>query len=75
MSPEALVAELFGLSPDRVTEDSSNQTLTEWDSLGHITLVIELESRYGISLSAEEALTLTSVKAIKQALKDRGVTW
>jgi acyl carrier protein len=75
MSPEALVAELFALSPDRVTEDSSNQTLPEWDSLGHITLVLELETRYGVSLSAEEALALTSVKAIKQTLRERGVTW
>jgi acyl carrier protein len=74
-APEAVVAEVFGVPRDQVRDETSNQTLPEWDSLGHITLVLELETRFGISLSVEEALTLTSVGAIKRALAERGVTW
>ncbi|MEO8448395.1 MAG: acyl carrier protein [Gemmatimonadota bacterium] len=73
--PEAVIARVFGVSADRVTDQTSNETLPEWDSLGHITLVIELEATYAVSLSAEETLTLTSVAAIKRLLEERGITW
>lgn len=73
--PEQIVARTFGISPDQVTDQTSNQTLAEWDSLGHITLVVELESAYGLSLSAEETLKATSVAEIKSLLGARGVTW
>jgi acyl carrier protein len=75
VAPEAVVAEVFGVSRDQLDDETSNQTLPEWDSLGHITLVLELETRFGIALSAEEALALTSIGAIKRALAERGITW
>jgi acyl carrier protein len=75
MAPEEIVASVFGVSPSRVDASTSNQTLPEWDSLGHMNLIVELESRYAVSLSPEEALAMTSVEAIKQTLKDRGVRW
>jgi acyl carrier protein len=75
VAPEAVVAEVFGVSRDQLDDETSNQTLPEWDSLGHITLVLGLETRFGIALSAEEALGLTSIGAIKRALVERGITW
>lgn len=74
-APEELVARAFGVSPSQVNDQTSNQNLAEWDSLGHITLVVELESTYGVSLSPDEALQATSVAAIKKLLAARGVTW
>jgi acyl carrier protein len=75
MSPEQLVAKVFGLSPGQVTDDTSNQDTAEWDSLGHITLIMELEGHYGVSLSAEEALAMTSVGVLKRTLTERGIVW
>jgi acyl carrier protein len=75
MSPEAVVASVFGKNLAVITDATSPETLAEWDSLGHVTLVIELESIYGVSFSAEETMALTSVKAIKDALRSQGVTW
>ena len=75
MTPESLVANVFGIRLDAVSDETSNRTLSEWDSLGHITLILELEQAYGVSLSPEEALTLTSVGAIKRTLEGRGIRW
>ena len=73
--PEAVIARVFGVSQDRINDQTSNETLPEWDSLGHITLVIELEAEYGVSLSPEETLSLTNVAAIKRLLEERGMSW
>jgi acyl carrier protein len=75
MAPEEIVASALGVSPSRIDDATSNQSLPEWDSLGHMTLVIELETVYRVSISAEEALGMTSVAAIKRVLSDRGVRW
>lgn len=75
MSPEAVVASVFGKNLAVITDATSPETLAEWDSLGHVTLVIELESIYGVSFSAEETMSLTSVALIKDALRSQGATW
>ena len=75
MSPEQLVAKVFGLHLSQVTGDTSNQNTSEWDSLGHVTLMMELEGHYGVSFSTEEALALTSVASLKRTLAERGITW
>ncbi len=75
MTPESVVARAFGRDPSDVNAMSSPETLPEWDSLGHVTLVIELESAYGVSFSPEETMSLTSVAAIERTLRSRGVTW
>jgi len=36
-----------------------------WDSVGHMSLVTELESRFGISLDMDEIVGLDSVGAVR----------
>ncbi|GAC1424831.1 MAG: acyl carrier protein [Candidatus Velthaea sp.] len=72
MTPETVVARVFGQNAADLEDTTSPDTLPEWDSLGHISLIIELENAYGVSFSPEEAMGLTSVAAIKSALAERG---
>ena len=74
-TPESVVAQTFGRDVAEVTDESSPDSIVEWDSLGHITLIIELESQYGISFAPDEAIGLTTVGAIKGALSTRGIAW
>ena len=69
------MAKVFGVARSAIGDGTSNKTLTQWDSLAHMTLIVELEAAYGVSFSAEEALTMTDVGTIKRLLADRGVTW
>ncbi len=75
VAPEEIVAKVFGAALSEVRDDTSNKTLAAWDSLGHITLIIELESTYGISLSPGDLFNMTSVASIKRILSSHGVTW
>jgi acyl carrier protein len=40
MSPEELVARVFGQNVASIDDETSPDTLPEWDSLGHVTLII-----------------------------------
>ena len=75
MTPEMVVGRVFGVDISTVTDSTSNRSLREWDSLAHITLILELEAVYGVMLSAQDALAMTDVGSIKRILGARGTTW
>jgi len=75
MTPESVVARAFNRDVADIDDSSSSDSLTEWDSLGQLTLLIELEAAYGVSFSPEEALSMTSVDNIKVALSRHDVKW
>jgi acyl carrier protein len=73
MTPEAIVAQVFGLNEHEIDDSTSNKNLEAWDSMGHVTLIMELEAVFGVALSMEDALEMTSVADIKRILAERGV--
>jgi citrate synthase len=75
MKPEDLISRALGVSRSAIDDSTSNRTLEQWDSLGHVTLVLELEASYGISLSTDETLMMKDVGTIKRVLRERGVQW
>jgi acyl carrier protein len=75
MQPEELVANVFGLSPGEVTDATSPDAVEEWDSLGHMNLVVEIEQVYGVALSTDDAMEITDVAALKRILAERGASW
>jgi acyl carrier protein len=54
-------------------DDDSPESIDGWDSLGHLMLVIELEARFGISISTREVAEMVSVRNVKEILCDHGV--
>lgn len=59
-----IVADLFGIPLEDVTERTAPENVSAWDSLQHLTLVLELERVFGIQMQPEEVTDLTSVGAI-----------
>jgi acyl carrier protein len=73
MSVEAVVARVFNLDPALVTDESSRDTIEEWDSMGNMSLVLGLEEEFKVSLSIADAMDMTSVQHIKRILREYGV--
>jgi acyl carrier protein len=73
MSVEEVVARVFALDPSEVTDRSSKETLAEWDSMGHLSLITCLEEEFKVSLAIADAMEMTNVQHIKRILKDYGV--
>jgi acyl carrier protein len=68
---KAVIASAFNVPADRVTDDSSNATIPEWDSIGHINLVFALEERFGTSFTVEEIMAMRDVQSIRRVLQAR----
>lgn len=66
------VAEVLGVSPEVLSEESSPDTISSWDSLGHLNLVIALEEEFGIRLSSDNVLAMRSVSSIRRILHQSG---
>lgn len=47
----------------------SIHTLEAWDSLAHVTLMIEIESVFNVTVAAVSAMDMTDVLAIKEFLR------
>jgi len=75
MKPEELVARVFGLQPEDVIDASGPENVEEWDSLGHLNLVMEVEEVYGVVLSTDDALDIVDVASLKRVLSERGASW
>ncbi len=54
-----------------INSDTKYEDIDEWDSLSHLSLIVELEEKFELGLTPEEIENLKSVKAIMQVLKSR----
>jgi acyl carrier protein len=45
----------------------------EWDSMGHMALVAELEERFGIALETDELIEMSSFPVSLEILRRHGV--
>ncbi len=59
------------LEIDSISENDSVETVKNWDSVRHLSLIMALEERFGVSFDAEQIPQLLSVRAIEEALGRR----
>jgi len=67
----SLMAEIFRVAPDQIGPEAQLGELPQWDSMAHMDLMVALESRFGIEISAETISQLTSFPAIHAHIKNR----
>jgi citrate synthase len=62
----ALIAKTLHIEKNLVTDDLSYQSVYEWSSLNHISLILALEEALGTTIDGALLVELTSVAAIKR---------
>ncbi len=67
---QQLVSNALQLSLDQITPGFAFSDLPEWDSMGHMEIMLLLESEYGVEVSADTISTLTSIPIICSYLKE-----
>ena len=48
-------------------------SVESWDSLAHVSLMLAIESEFGVSIDISDQIALTSVPAIRLYLEELGV--
>lgn len=64
-----VMATTFGLELTDIPATASQATVEKWDSLGHIHLILALESEFGVQFSAAQIPQLVDLRAIERALQ------
>lgn len=64
----AIFHDVFGLPPEQFRPDLTAEDVESWDSVMHLTLLLTLEQKFGVSFDPEVGVKLTSVSAIRSAL-------
>jgi acyl carrier protein len=67
-----LLSELFDEEAHALGDDTPFAECSTWDSLKHVELVVGIEARFAIDLSAAEIGRLTCKRAAREVLTARG---
>ena len=67
---QALLAGAFQVPVESVPADLSFGGLPQWDSMGHMEVMMRLEQEYGVEINTETISALTDVPSICAYLKE-----
>jgi len=65
-----IMAAAWQIEPEEVPCDVEFNEFAQWDSMGHVSLLLELEKNYGVSIDYQMLTELTSMAAIIEYLKE-----
>jgi acyl carrier protein len=65
---EQIFCLLFGVESASLTLASSPETISTWDSLQHLTLVLSLEEEFQIQLQSEDVGTMKTLGCVIQVV-------
>ena len=75
MKLDELIKETFSLTAETKIQDNQGPgDLEGWDSLGHVNLINEIESKYSVSLGLDEMMEIEKVSDIRKLLESKGVS-
>ncbi|MFC2176625.1 acyl carrier protein [Bacteroidota bacterium] len=58
--------------PGTLTLDDTNETVEEWDSLGHLAIISIVDSEFGVPPETEDLQTFTSLRELADVLVASG---
>lgn len=70
---KAAIATTFDIPVEAVRADSSSEAIEQWDSIGHINLVMALEQRLGLKFTIEEIMEMKTIAAICKVVESKRI--
>ncbi len=66
-----LVKKVFKLNDNQISINTKESDINNWDSLGHLNLILELEKEFNIKINVIDALKLDNIKDIVTYLENK----
>ena len=60
----------LSITEDKLEDSLNYQDIPEWDSVGHMSLVAELEDNFGIMMDTDDMIDFNSYQKGKEILKN-----
>jgi acyl carrier protein len=69
---QALLAEIFQTPLEAITPELAFGDLPQWDSMGHMEVMMRLEEQFGVTVDTDLIASLINIPAICAYLKEQG---
>jgi len=66
-----IASDLFSLPASEIGDDSTPETIANWDSIQHLNLALALEEKFSVQLSPEEIEQMRSVGQIARIIESK----
>ena len=66
------IAELFGEPVEGITQETKRENIANWDSLGVLTLMADLDDMFEITLSDSQIESIETVGDVLKYLRENG---
>lgn len=68
-----LFAEELGVEASNLSDQSSPDTVEEWDSLAAMRLVAAIESEFAVRLTTKDIMKMRTIGVAREVLRGKGV--
>ena len=65
-----IFATALDLEIDEIKNDCSQDSLEDWDSLGHLNLISEIEKTFKIKVTMDEVIEMTTYEKVKKVISN-----
>lgn len=62
---DQIIAQALKIAPNEVQDDLAYGTVETWDSLAHVSLMLQIENEYDVEIDEDTMVELNSVAAIR----------
>jgi acyl carrier protein len=59
-----IASDIFGIPADKISAESSPETIENWDSMQHLNLVLAIEEKFGVQLDPEDIEKMKDIGAV-----------
>ena len=66
---EKVFMDSFSISKDKLKKDLKYNTIPQWDSVGHMSMIAALEDTFNITFEMDDIIDFSSYKTGKEILK------
>jgi acyl carrier protein len=70
---EKIIRDVFPITEETIDENWTSDDIPDWDSVGHLNLIMEIEKAFGIKIEVEEMFEVEKLGDIIPILKKRDV--
>ena len=68
---EKIIREVFEIAEDTIDENWTSDDIPDWDSVGHLNLIMEVEKEFNIKVEIEEMFEIEKLADIARILKKK----
>jgi acyl carrier protein len=68
-------AEALQIELSSITDELKYQSITEWDSIGHMVLINEIETNFNIIIETDDVIDMSSVAKGKEILSKYNINF